>query len=180
MRRRQFAPQVDGLENRVVLSTVRGIRPAALRAVSARLESTPPITAKSTVPIDTTIPFVLAPEGVNQNAINFTSHTYYQVVSGRGAGKDGLSRLFSRFNSSEDLASGLSALSFRVPYGNTELLPIWLDTLDAGGGESDLRADLQTYVNDGVGVFWNTLKSVQRHSSTDGDLVYNGKVGRNS
>ena len=70
-------------------------------------------------------------------------------------------------------------LAKKVPYGRQELLPIWLDTLQNSVGldedtiEDNLRRDLQTYINDGVGTDWNIIQSSHSHS-TDDDLIFTG------
>ena len=152
MRRRAFIPAVEGntLEDRVVLSTV-GI-------------------------IDSSIPFVVAPPGVRQNAINFTSNTFHQILDG-GGGHQGLKQILEKFrrNGNESqLDASLTKLAGLVPYGRTDLLPTWENDVAARDFQS-VQTDLITYINDGVGTSFNVLKS-HVHYSTDNLLIYNGKV----
>jgi hypothetical protein len=152
MRMRAFIPAVEGneLEDRVALST------AAV--------------------INTSIPFVFAPAGVRQNAINFTSNTFHQILDG-GGGNNGLKQIFQTFSRNRNesqLDASLTKLSQRVPYGRTDLLPTWQADVAAGNFRS-VQNDLITYLNDGVGTSFNVLKS-HVHYSTDNLLIYNGKV----
>lgn len=163
-RSKQFTPSMEGatLEVRVVPATV----------VAA-------------------IPFVVAPpgEGIPQFALNFTSHTYHQMING-GSGQRGISqvlRQFRRDGNPDRVLFDLARVSQRVPFGRQELLPIWQDTLTnlpinrANRGAVDavqqlLRQDLRDYANSNVGVNFNVLLSNQRHN-TQNDLIYNGRVG---
>lgn len=180
MRKRQFSPTLEGaggmqLEGRVVLSTL-STRPAAMYLNGSSCGQNG---GGQNGGGQNGIPFVYATRGVSQQALNFTSNTYYQIVSSQGGGVDGLGRLFNRYGSNggnyNGLVDGLSRLAGRVPYGRCDLLPIWLNTLESGGGKQDLVNDLRDYVNGGVGYSWNVLQSQVRHS-TDGDLVFNGRV----
>jgi hypothetical protein len=149
MRKRAFIPAVEGnkLEDRVTLSRVV-INPA--------------------------IPFVVASPG--QSAINFTSHTFNQILNG-GGGNNGLKQIFRKFSrngNESQLDASLTTLAQRVPFGKTDLLPTWLADVSAQDFRG-VQRDLIAYLNDGVGTSFNVLKSHDNHS-TDNLLTYNGKV----
>lgn len=154
--------------------------------------------------IDLTIPFIVGTTvGARQNALNFTSNTYQNVLFGSG-GWDGIQQIATRFGetgNTDQLTTDLTALSFRMPYGNQQLLQVWLTDLqslqsgsltptesgitwDSGSSVGQavgdvLFADLQTYLGDGLGTSFNILKSVVNWNS-DNLLTYNGSVGSNS
>lgn len=191
MKKREFSPTMDGLrlEERVVLSTVHSGVTANAAAIHARDRA-------ANNNIDFSLPFISVP-GVPQNSLNFTSHTFNQMIYG-GPGQRGFSQILSRFNSSGNvfqLENDLAVLSRRVPYGQTNLLPTWLNDLNLGPNgntygfawtgpfsgrnavvANQLVDDLVEYLEDGVGQNFNVLLSSQ-HSSTDVLLLYNGKVG---
>jgi hypothetical protein len=162
---RTFVPQVDGakLEDRVVLSTAA----ASIHAA---------------VFINPTIPFVIAPVGVAQNAINFTSNTYHNVIGS-------LQTIANNYAVTGNLtaaANALSIVSYRMPYGHAELLPVWLNDLNAlrlAGTATPANAarvvfnDLHAYLANGVGKSFNILKS-DVGWATDNQLIglYNGHV----
>jgi hypothetical protein len=149
--------------------------------------------------VDTTIPFVLATQvgGVAQNALNFTSNTYQGVLY--GFEWPGIQQIASEFNQDQnvdELAANLTALSQRMPYGMSMLLPTWeadLKSLQAGtltpdstgvpnfcdgnGAVADvLFNDLQAYLAAGLqGGSFNILKSDACWNS-DILLTYNGFV----
>jgi len=157
--------------------------------------------------IDFTIPFIVGTEvGAKQNALNFTSNTYQNVLFGTG-GWDGIQQIVERFDSNggdvNQLTADISALSFRMPYGNQMLLPTWtadLQSLQSGtltptssgivwdnnanaSGQAVgdvLFADLQTYLSAGLGTSFNILKSVINWNNSDNLLTYNGTVGSNN
>jgi hypothetical protein len=151
MRKRAFIPAVEGnkLEDRVALSRVV---------------------------INPSLSFVVALPGERQNALNFTSHTFNQILNG-GGGNNGLKQIFRKFSrngNESQLDASLTTLAQRVPFGKTDLLPTWLDDVSA----QDFRSvpnDLITYLREGVGTSFNVLKSHDHHS-TDNLLIYNGKV----
>jgi hypothetical protein len=153
--------------------------------------------------IDLTIPFIVGTAvGAKQNALNFTSNTYQNVLFGTG-GWDGIQQIVQRFgdtNNVDQLTADLTALSFRMPYGNQMLLPTWIadlqslqsgsltptpsginwDSNSTGQAVGDvLFADLQTYLGAGIGTSFNVLKSVIDWNS-DNLLTYNGTVGSNN
>jgi hypothetical protein len=154
--------------------------------------------------IDLTIPFIVGTNvGARQNALNFTSNTYQNVLFGTG-GWDGIQQIVNRFADTKNvnqLGSDLAALSFRIPYGNQQLLQTWVDDLasltggtltppvsgiiwdcdnNLGNAVGDtLFADLQTYFSAGLGTSFNILKSVIDWDS-DNLLTYNGTVGSSS
>jgi hypothetical protein len=145
-----FTPQVDGLERREVLSTV----------------------------VNYSIPFVFAPAGVRQSAINFTSSTFNQVW-------DRLNTVVRNFVRSGNMITAdaqLQAISGRVPYGRKVLLNTWLSDLNSAGRTASantvLHQDLISYVDNNEGSAFNVLKGVVGYS-TDGFLTYNGRAGRN-
>ncbi len=164
-----------------------------------KLNINKPIIAKQTV--DTTIPFIKGTDvGAAQNALNFTSNTFQNVLFGTG-GWDGIQQIANRFTFTNDtnlLASDLTNLSFRIPFGNQQLLQTWLtdlQSLQSGSltptttiffssnptaqAISDvLYSDLQTYLGNGLGTNFNILKSVINWDS-DNLLIYNGFVGSN-
>lgn len=148
--------------------------------------------------VDTTIPFILATDvgGVAQNALNFTSNTYQNMLFGTGGWK-GIQQIASDFNSDGDkaeLASNLTDLAQRVPYGVQMLLPTWEADLQVGsssagpqGSQPDfgsgngvvadiLFQDLQAYLAAGLGTSFNILKSVIDWNNSDDLLSYNGTV----
>jgi hypothetical protein len=166
MRRKQcFVPAVDGLESREVLST---ITPHILPHVA--------VTNVSVRQIDSTIPFVIAPTGVWQNAINFTSNTYHNLINGLNSA----AKSFARTGDVTALGNALTALSNKVPYGQLNLLPVWQADVEngttIGGTLQQIKADLLSYLNEGLGTDWNVLKSCVNWS-TDSQLTYNGRVG---
>jgi hypothetical protein len=154
--------------------------------------------------IDLTIPFIIGTNvSANQNALNFTSNTYQNVLFGTG-GWDGIQQISQRFGATgntEQLATDITALSFRMPYGNQQLLPIWMADLQSlksgtltptpsgitwdsnsttGQAVGDvLYQDLQTYLSAGLGTSFNILKSAVCWNS-DNLLTYNGTVGSNN
>lgn len=155
MRKHAFIPAVEGnkLEDRVALSHVF---------------------------IDRSIPFVVAPLGVRQNSINFTSHTFNQILDG-GGGNNGLKQIFRKFSQNRNesqLDASLTELSRRVPFGQTDLLPTWQADVAAQDFRS-VENDLVTYLHDGVGTNFNVLKSHDNHT-TDNLLIYNGKVSNHT
>jgi hypothetical protein len=190
-RTRSFVPGTPGgheLEPRIALSTAQ----AAIHASAVHAASRPPI--------DTSIPFVFATTGgAPQFALNFTSHTYDQILFG-GPNTKGLQQILNSYNKTGNInqvAADLSRLSYHVPYGQTDLLSIWqtsltnyangLGTADATNGgpfhgrnaivANQLRIDLINYLNTGVGASYNVQLS-HEHEPRDGDLVYNSKVGQ--
>ena len=153
MKRRQkmsFAPQVDGLERREVPSTV----------------------------VNYSIPFVFAPAGVRQSAINFSSITFHQVWDKLNT----VARNFVRSGNVITADAQLQAISGLVPYGRRGLLNTWLSDLNSAGRTASantlLHQDLISYVDNNEGSAFNVLKSMVGYS-TDGFLTYNGRVGRN-
>lgn len=116
----------------------------------------------TTVPIDTTIPFVTAPTGVAQNAINFTSNRFNIVSNGLNAA----------FSSGMPSTSTLTSLAHQVPFGVSGGL---LDTWEGDTSASQAQADLVTYLNNNIGDTLNVLKS-HINWSTDSLLTYNGVV----
>jgi hypothetical protein len=156
--------------------------------------------------VDFTIPFIVGTTvGAPQNALNFTSNTYNQVLFG-GGDWDGIQQIADRFGDTGDvnqLNADITALSFRMPYGNQMLLPTWkadLQSLQAGtltptrsgitwdfdstSGQAQavgdvLFQDLQTYLSAGLGTSFNILQSNVNWNS-DNLLTYNGFVGSNS
>ena len=151
-----FTPQVDGLERREVLSTV----------------------------IHVDIPFVIAPAGVNQFAINFTSNTFHGVWNSLNAD----ARNLARTGNLTLAETQLTALSTRIPYGEQVLLPIWQADVNNAIGTTTptpatvkaalnaVEADLISYLNDNEGSAFNVQKSGVGWS-TDGLLTFNSKVG---
>lgn len=151
--------------------------------------------------VDTTIPFIVGADvSAAQNAVNFTSNTFQNVLFGTG-GWDGIQQIANRFSVTNDtnlLTSDLTALSFRMPFGNQQLLQTWLTDLQSlqsgtltptttiffssdstAQAVSDvLYANLQTYLSAGLGTSFNILKSVINWDS-DNLLTYNGFVGSN-
>ena len=152
MTRRQkttFTPHVDGLERREVLSTV-----------------------------SFSIPFVVAPGGTRQSAINFTSSTFHQVWNSLNT----VARNFARTGNVTNADAQLQTISKSVPFGSQVLLDTWVSDLNsAGTGASAgnvLHQDLVNFIDTNEGIAFNVLKSVVRFS-TDDFLTYNGRVGRN-
>ena len=151
MTRRQkttFTPHVDGLERREVLSAV----------------------------VDFRIPFVVAPGGTRQSAINFTSSTFHQVWNSLNA----VARNFARTGNVINADAQLQAISRRVPYGSQVLLNTWESDLSADptATATALHQDLVNFIDTNEGTAFNVLKSVVRFS-TDDFLISNGRVGRN-
>jgi hypothetical protein len=145
-----FAPQVDGLERREVPSTV----------------------------VNYSIPFVFAPAGVRQSAINFTSITFHQVWEGLNM----VVRNFVRSGNVITADAQLQAISGRVPYGRQALLNTWLSDLHSAGrtasAKTVLHQDLLSFVDNNEGSAFNVLKGVVGYS-TDGFLTYNGRADHN-
>jgi hypothetical protein len=152
--------------------------------------------------VNRTIPFVFGVNvGASQSAINFTSNTYQSVLFGTD-GRIGIRQAAARFaatGSVNRLNADITALSFRMPFGNQQLLPTWqtdLQALQAGTltpTPSGIRwglnttgtaianvlfQDLQTYLANGIGTQFNILKS-HVHWGTDNLLTFNGVVGSN-
>jgi hypothetical protein len=153
MTRRQkttFTPQVDGLERREVLSTV----------------------------IHFSIPFVFAPTGVSQSAINFTSSAFHQVWTSLNADAS----KFARTGNLTNFETQVQALAGRVPYGPQVLLNTWVGDLSnatpatAGTVLHQMETDLLNYVDRNEGSAFNVLKSVAIYF-TDGFLAFNGRAG---
>ena len=156
MRKQQFSPTVEGsaLEPRVAL-TLGGARAALFRALA---------------PANNGIQFVVAPQGVSQSAINFTTLRASQILHGNGNGP-GIYRSFQNFNRTGNVAqlnANLSNLAVQIPYGRQELLPLWQD--DISGLSSQVRdkghvaqkfvlQDYVGYLKDGIGTTFNYLKS---------------------
>ena len=187
-RNHEFIPSALGtsgsrLEERVVLSTLRA-RPTSVQAAT-----------RAAAHGDTgfeVVPFVRAGAGQRQNALNFTSRTYWQIVKGGPTDLEDIADDFK--DAGEDFRNGvnnrevrnvlrqLERVAKKVPYGRQELLPIWLETLQDSVGldedtiESRLRRDLQVYINSGVGTDWNIIKTKNRSFSTDSDLIFTGSV----
>lgn len=158
--------------------------------------------------IDRSIPLVLSYQvGAAQNALNFTSNTYQNVLFGTG-GWNGIQQIvtnyannYSNSGSSTQLVNDLSALSYRIPYGNQQLLQTWLADLQSlqngtltptasninwDGGNTIAQAvgdtlfqDLQNYLAAGLGYSFNILKSNINWSNSDNLLTYNGTVAAN-
>jgi hypothetical protein len=151
--------------------------------------------------IDTTLSFILATQvgGVAQNALNFTSNTYQNMLFGSG-GWNGIQQIVNNFNADGDVAelnAAITALAQRVPYGVQMLLPTWQADLQAGsssagpqGQQPDfgsangtvadiLFQDLQAYLAAGIGSSFNILKSVINWNDSDNLLTYNGTVAAN-
>jgi hypothetical protein len=154
--------------------------------------------------VDLTIPFIVGTDvGAAQNALNFTSNTYQNVLFGTG-GWDGIQQIVQRFGDTNDanqLGTDITALAVRMPYGVQKLLPIWTADLElhqsgslsvpqsgidwgttpTGQAVGDLLfRDLQAYLGAGLGVSFNVLKSVIDWDNSDALLTYNGTVGSNN
>jgi hypothetical protein len=173
MKRRKttLIPHADGLERREVLSAAHPVAPHIANAVSDG-------NIHSGVFIDYSIPYLIAHHGLRQNAINFTSNTFHEILNGL----DSAAKSFAQHGSSIHLERNLSSLAHRVPYGGEYLLPIWLDDvsnpeLGPGSALQQTKLDLIDFVNGGVGYDFNVLKSGTNWSS-DGHLIYNGRVGQ--
>jgi hypothetical protein len=111
------------------------------------------------------IPFVTAPAGVAQNAINFTSARFHTIVQG-------LNKAVNTFVNTGNV-NPLSKLAIQVPFGVQDLLPTWED--DTTGAEA--QSDLVNYLDANVGETLNVLQSGV-HNSTDSLLTFNGTVGQ--
>jgi len=198
---RKFVPSDLGspeLESRIALSAAHGVHSAIAAHVAPMSNSISASSTHSSRPvIDTTIALVQAVPPTKQNAINFTSHTYNQIVYG-GGGWNGLQQIFNRYNhggSISQLTGDLTKLSQHVPYGKSTLLPVWSSSVttyvnsgtvaDATNGgpfvgknavlANQLRIDLVNYLNAGIGTSFNVFLSKPSYN-TDADLTYNGKV----
>jgi hypothetical protein len=117
-KRRTFVPQCSEarLEDRIVLST------AALQATVINGHN-----------------FVIAPPGISQNAINFTSNTFHSVLSSLST----IAHNFAVTGNQAAAQHALSVVSFGMPYGHVDLLPIWLadlKTLQTGGTLTNAEA----------------------------------------
>lgn len=188
-RKSTFTPSVDGLEKREVLSTApTSIAHVALANPQAAFTHFP-------VFINTTIPYVVAPPGVHQFAINFTSNTFHQIINGlNSAAQD-----FAKFGSTIHLRTNLVNLAHRVPYGS-QLLATWANDLanfglvvnPLGGAATapinangatiraalvQLETDLVNYIGSNVGGSFNVLKSGVNWSTDSLIPIYNGRVG---
>ena len=153
MMRRQktsFTPQVDVLERREVLSAV----------------------------VNFSIPFVFAPAGARQSAINFTSITFHQVWEKLNTDV----RNFVRSGNVITVNAQLQAISGLVPYGRQGLLNTWLSDLNSAGRTASantvLHQDLISDIDNSEGRAFNVLRGVVGYS-TDGLPTYNGRVGHN-
>jgi peptidyl-prolyl cis-trans isomerase B (cyclophilin B) len=136
----------------------------------------------------TSLHYVKAASGVSQHAINFTSRTFAQVLSGHHHGWDGLATIMARFNRTGNvtrLQKDLARLSRHIPYGMKKLMPAWSHTIKSASTlqsqssrnalGQQLRKDLRTYLTDHVGVDFNIIKS-HGHFSSDRLLKFNGRV----
>src|SRR5262245_51637612 len=117
MKRRKttFIPHADGLERREVLSAAHPVAQLVAGGWDGNIHRG--------VFIDYSIPYLIARHGLQQNAINFTSNTFHQILNGL----DSAAKSFAQHGSSIHLERNLSSLAHRVPYGGEYLLPIWLD-----------------------------------------------------
>ena len=138
---------------------------------------------------DSTLDYVHAPAGVSQNAINLTSHTFTQIISGSHDGWDGLYTIMARFADTKNvtrLDADLARLSHHIPYGAKNLLPTWQQTVDATDLTSptrdtirtlakQLQHDLISYLAENEGTLFNILKS-HGGNTYDSLLTFNGSV----
>ena len=129
-------------------------------------------------------PFVQATPPVRQFQINFTSNTFHYVI------RD-LNKIAHNFAVTGNVTTAENALareSFRIPYGNQNLLPTWQadlqalpPTATAADAANVVHSDLLTYLEDNVGSTLNILKS-GANWATDNELngFYNGTVSGRS
>lgn len=179
MNRKAFVPTINDttLESRLALTGVT--RTALVHTLGA--------------PTDPSIPFVFAPPGVSQNAINFTTLRASQVLhgfnvrGGSGLGRSGfvpgIYRAFSIFNrdgNTTRLNVNLSILAVQIPFGRQELLPLWQDdvttSLSSGEAQQRVLQDYTSYLQDNVGVTFNYL--ISRFHRNELGIPTNGSVGR--
>lgn len=178
MKRRKmaFTPAVDGLEKREVLSAA-SVASIAAAKVTANYHGGGHNAYR--------IPFVFAPPGVWQNAINFTSNTFHEVLGQLDTFAKNVAKYQYGYPNGAyygyHVNNALSNIAGRVPYGRANLLPVWQDTLAnntwIGSALHEMKGELIQYLNSNVGINFNVLKS-GRSWSSDGHLVFNGKVGQ--
>jgi hypothetical protein len=138
--------------------------------------------------VPSTIPYVIAPPGVPQGNVNFTTHRASQALHGDPAKhRDGIYRAFDNFNHSGDisrLGNTLYEISTSIPYGVRRLLPVWRADLaglsvhvrDTNGvAEHAVLTDFVNYLKANVGVTLNYLVSQGGHNELGGVPV-NGHV----
>lgn len=170
MKRRKmaFTPAVDGLEKREVLSAA-SVASIAAAKVTANYHGGGHNAYR--------IPFVFAPPGVWQNAINFTSDRFHTVLGQL----DTAAKNFAKYPNVYHLNNALTQIAGQVPYGRQNLLPVWQDTVNnstwIGSALHEMKGELIQYLNSNVGINFNVLKS-GRSWASDGHLVFNGKVGQ--
>ena len=136
--------------------------------------------------VPSTIPFVIAPPGVPQGNINFTTNRASQILHGQG-GQDGIYRAFANFDHTGNLGrleNTLFELSIQIPYGGARLLPHWGADIaglssavrDTNGvAENAVLTDFVNYLKANVGVNLNYVLSQGGHNELGGVPV-NGHV----
>ncbi len=88
--------------------------------------------------------FVIAPAGVAQNSINFTSNTYHSVISSLST----ISHNFAVTGNVTAAEHALAQVSLGIPFGQKTLLPIWLTDLQTlQTGARLTNAEATTEVN---------------------------------
>jgi hypothetical protein len=138
--------------------------------------------------VPSTIPYVIAPPGVPQGWINFTTHRASQALHGDPVrNRDGIYRAFDNFNHNGDifrLENTLFQISTSIPYGVQRLLPSWRADLaglsfhvrDTNGvAQNEVLTDFVNYLKANEGVTLNYLLSQGGHNELGGVPV-NGHV----
>jgi hypothetical protein len=172
VKRTSFVPGLgEKLEDRVV--------PTTQTLVVAAAVSLPPVGFGGGA-INPTIPFVHAPRGVSQRAINFTSIDFNQVVQG-------VIQNFAVYNKNGNLTAletGITRVSNKIPFGLMSLNPTLFSlikglnstTLDTNHAvEIKTFVDLVGYLKNGIGQKFNVLRS-DVHYSTDVLLTFNDRL----
>jgi hypothetical protein len=124
-------------------------------------------------------PFVHATPPVRQFQINFTSRTYHFMIQSLKQ----IARNLAVTGNVTAAENALARQSFRVPFGNQNLLPMWQADLESLPSPTVAQAlnvvvsDLNNYLESNVGTTLNILKSHQGWA-TDNALngFYNGRV----
>jgi hypothetical protein len=193
MKKTTFQPTLEGstLESRVVLS--HGIRPASVIFVPQPVFVPRPVFVPTPVafvpaiPINTNIPYVVAPAGVSQAAINLTTLRVTQILNGGNGHGPGLFQsiaIFARNHNVNQLTNNLSRQAAQVPYGRQFLLSLWLNdaetAINSGQGVSAADnadfTDLSNYVQGNEGTNLNYLESVGYPFNSLPNVTPNGFV----
>jgi hypothetical protein len=142
---------------------------------------------KPVIPIDTAIPFVVAPVGISQASVNLTTLRVTQVLfggSGHGPGLFQTVAIFARTHNTNQLNANLFRQAAQIPYGWQKLLPIWesdiTSAISSGAGvfvaQQVAFNDLRNYVAGNEGVTLNYLETVDDFINSLPGVLPNGFV----